>query len=401
MKNEPKQKDNAVELRSKVRAKIHGMSHGYLNYLRPYYLGDESGPQKSRYVLWLDIMGSQGKMMRNVRTASIPLMKLHVAALNAKKKTAGGIDLFPVIDGMYAVSEHFASIRFFISDVFRSMAAEFLVLKDWERSVIRGAIAYGPVILGAECKEGASILKESDYANSILLGMPLVQAYTAEKGAPPFGVHVHESVRAFGEVGTQRVTVPLWRWWSKNADSMRIAAALLPSLLSYFEWCRKNPIASGYAADRIDAHRILAEEYLGEFDKTSASGTSAIGFRESKLRKSKIKKAIETERDAMPGPDRQIAKLRKILNLSDEQVEQIKPVIEARERKLNEVRKDKALNKEVRRLKIIDLIDESKATIQSFLDEAQKNILIEREQARKANNKEELESERPDVNLAS
>jgi hypothetical protein len=87
--------------------------------------------------------------MRNVRTASIPLMKLHVAALNAKKKTVGGVDLFPVIDGIYVVSEHLASIRFFISDVFRSMAAEFLVLKDWERSVIRGAIAYGPVIFGS------------------------------------------------------------------------------------------------------------------------------------------------------------------------------------------------------------------------------------------------------------
>jgi hypothetical protein len=252
--------------------------------------------------------------------------------------------------------------------------------------------------LGAECKEGASILKESDYANSILLGMPLVQAYTAEKGAPPFGVHVHESVRAFGQIGTHRVTVPLWRWWSKNADSMRIAAALVPSLRSYFEWCRKNPVTSGYPPHRIDAHRVLAEEYFGEFDKRSASGTSAIGIKESKLRKSKIHKTIQSERDTVPGPDRQIAKLRKILNLGDEQVEQIKPVIEAREAKLNEVRKDKSLNKEVRGLKIIDLIDESKATIQSFLNEAQKNILIEREQVHKANNKEDLESRAPDAN---
>ena len=74
MKNQPKHKENAVELKSKARATIHGMSHGFLDYLRPYYLGDESGPQKSWYVVWVDIMGSQGKMMRNVRTASIPLM---------------------------------------------------------------------------------------------------------------------------------------------------------------------------------------------------------------------------------------------------------------------------------------------------------------------------------------
>jgi hypothetical protein len=77
---------------------------------------------------------------------------------------------FPVIDGIYFVSEHFNALAFFISDVFRSMAAEFLVLENWERSVIRDAVAYGPVIMGGECKEGAAILKESDYANSILLG---------------------------------------------------------------------------------------------------------------------------------------------------------------------------------------------------------------------------------------
>lgn len=143
-------------------------------------------------------MGSQGKMLRNVCTAAIPLMKFHVAAL-AGKKTPGGTELFPVIDGIYAVSEHFCSIAFFLSDDFRSTAAEFLVLKDWERSVIRGAVAHGPVILGEEFKGGSLFLQERDYANEILLGMPLVQAYNVERGAPPFGVFVHESVRAFGQ----------------------------------------------------------------------------------------------------------------------------------------------------------------------------------------------------------
>jgi hypothetical protein len=398
MKKHAQDKDNTVELKLNRGGKIHGMSQGFLNYLRPYYLGDESGPQKSRYVLWVDIMGSQGKMMRNVRTASIPLMKLHVAALNAQKKTVGGVDLFPVIDGIYVVSERLASIGFFISDVFRSMAAEFLVLKEWERSVIRGAIAYGPVIMGAECKEGASILKESDYAKSILLGMPLVQAYTAEKGAPPFGVHVHESVRAFGQIGTHRVTVSLWRWWSKNEDSMRVAEPLLPSLRSYFEWCRKNPVTSGYPPDRIEAHRVLAEEYFGEFDKRSASGASVIALKESKLPKSKTQKTTETKHDALPAPDRQLAKLRKVLSLSDVQAEQIKPIIEARELQLTEVRKDKALNPEVRRLKITDLVNESKATIQSFLSEAQRTILIEREQVHKTIHKEDAGSETADTN---
>lgn len=54
MKNQPKQEDKTEDHSSQVQAKIHGMSHGFLNYLRPYYLGDASGPQKSRYVLWVE-----------------------------------------------------------------------------------------------------------------------------------------------------------------------------------------------------------------------------------------------------------------------------------------------------------------------------------------------------------
>jgi hypothetical protein len=363
--------------------KIRGLSPGTLDYLRPFYLGTHSGPQKSRYVLWVDIMGSQGKMLRNVRTASIPLMKLHVAALNAKKKTIGDIDLFPIIDGIYVVSEHFSATIFFISDVFRSMGAEFLVLKNWERSVIRGAVAYGPVIMGGECKEGAAILKESDYANSILLGMPLVQAYSAEKGAPPFGVSVHESVRAFGRLGKDPITASLWRWWSKNPENMKIANALLPALHSYYEWCRKNPTASGYPPERIDAHQAVADEYFGEFANGFLSETAT----SAKSSKTRVQPTKQTHRDAVPHPDQQISKLRKLLNLSDEQVENIKPIIDARDAKVKEVMKDSFLAAEVRQLAINDLISASKSKMQAFLSDEQKTVLVEREQVHNAGKK--------------
>lgn len=303
-------------------------------------------------------------------------MKLHVAALNAKKKTIGKIELFPVIDGIYVVSEDFKAIAFFISDVFRSMAAEFLVLENWERSVIRGAVAYGPVIIGGECKEGAPILMESDYANSILLGMPLVQAYAAEKATPPFGVSVHESVRAFGRLGKYPISASLWRWWSKNPDNMKIASALFGSLHSYYEWCRKNPTASGYPPERIDAHRAMADEYLGEFANGFSPGESA----KSKSRKPKVQPTVETHGEAVPHPDQQIGKLRKILKLSTEQVEKIRPIVGARETKIIEVMKNRSLDAEVRRLTINDLVRESKAKMQEFLTDEQKDILVKRDE---------------------
>ena len=384
MKTREKAKDENRDHDAKGRVKIQGLSPGTLDYLRPFYLGSQSGQQKSQYVLWVDIMGSQGKMLRNVWTASIPLMKLHVAALNAKKKTIGEIELFPVIDGVYVVSEDFKPIVFFISDVFRSMAAEFLVLKNWERSVIRGAVAYGPVIMGGECKQGAAILNESNYANAILLGMPLVWAYAAEKATPPFGVSVHESVRAFGRLGKQRISVSLWRWWSKNIANMKIANALFRSLHSYYEWCRKNPTASGYPAERIDAHRAMADEYLGEFANGFSPGTTA----KSKSQRSIVERTVETKGEALAHPDRQMRKLRKILNLSVEQVEQIKKIVEAREAKVIEVAKDKSLESEVRRLRINDLVRESSVKMQAFLTEEQKSILVEREQVHNAGKKD-------------
>jgi len=53
--------------------------------------------------------------------------------------------------------------------------------------------------------------------------MPLVQAFVAEKTAPPFGVFVHESVRAFGPTNKHPVTTVLWQWWRKNEENYKIA----------------------------------------------------------------------------------------------------------------------------------------------------------------------------------
>lgn len=196
-------------------------------------------------------------------------MKLHVAALTAvKKNTKTPIELYPIIDGIYAVSEDRDPMMFFISDVFRSMAAEFLVLQNWERSIIRGAISYGPVILGRESTSGAPILQESNYCHSILLGMPLVQAYSAERLAPPFGVYIHESARAFAPSNSHPFTTMLWQWWRTDKPAQKVALALLAELDTYFEWSRNHTTAMAYSRDRIDVHQQLAREYLRDVEAT-------------------------------------------------------------------------------------------------------------------------------------
>jgi hypothetical protein len=240
-----------------------------LNYIRPFFLGDKAGPQRNRYVLWLDVMGAGPKIARNVRTASIPVMKLHVAALTAVRKNTGKtLDLFPIIDGLYVASEDLNPLMFFMSEVLRSMAAEFLMLGNWERSMVRGAVSYGPVIFGRESIEGSEIFKDTAYLGSILLGMPLAQAYTSERLAPPFGVYVHESARAFAPVDGQPMTTVFWRWWRTNKIAQQVVLALPKEIESYFEWCRNHTAQIEYPLDRINAHHRLATEYLSDLEST-------------------------------------------------------------------------------------------------------------------------------------
>ena len=259
--------------------------------------------------------------------------------------------------------------RSFLSDVFPFYGRRVSCAYDWERSVIRGAVAYGPVILGEECKSGSLFLKENDYANGILLGMPLVQAYTAERDAPPFGVFVHESVRAFGQMGQHSISTPLWRWWTKSTENSKIAAALLPCLRNYFDWSRSNPVSSGYPADRIEVHKVLAEEYLGEFKDgwkakvIAASAKTAGEHIQTKSNPSHLEK--------------QIKKLRERLNLREEQIKQIEPILSKREEDLNALEQDRSLDREARRLMILNVVAENKVRIQSLLDDTQRETLIE------------------------
>lgn len=388
---------------TRTKKKVNGMSAGQLDYLRPYFLGDNAGPQRHRYVLWVDIMGSQGKMLRSVRTASIPLMKLHVAALTAVKKNRGQlIELFPVIDGIYVVCEKLAPMEFFISDVFRSMAAEFLVVENWERSVVRGAIAYGPVILGKESKNGAAILAESNYADSILLGMPLVQAYVAERIAPPFGVFVHESVRAFGPTSRRPVTAVLWRWWERNAESRKIASALLSSLEEYYDWSQIHTVSTSYPVEKIEAHRLLAREYLSEFRsqsypepiapkslEASASSSRAAGRRQIRAnsRSTAVSTGalLETQRKQprLTDPEGQAQRLVKKLGLNEEQLAQIKPIVVERQEHFENAERDEAVIGKARTLRLRTIASEYEAKIEAILDEDQKKLFRASRRTRK------------------
>jgi len=313
-------------------------------------------------------------------------MKLHVAALEAQKKNTHEkeISLYPVIDGIYVVCEELSPLEFLISHVFRSMAAEFIVLEQWERSVIRGAIAYGPVILGGESVEGSEILKESPYAQSILLGMPLVQAFVAEKTAPPFGVFVHESVRAFGPTNGRPVTAVLWRWWRRNEETYKVARALLPSLNEYYDWCQVHPISSDYAPDRLSAHRALAHEYFSEFRAELSPEMSETGPSDEAIATIRARRRPRTTPNApvsVPKKSRaadpvgQAKRAKDKLNLDDAQYASVVPIFIERHERTLAAQGDATLSSQERGLKIKSIIGDCDRKLGTFLNEEQKSLL--------------------------
>ena len=215
----------------------------------------------SEYVAWVDVMGTQVSMSKSIKITANFIFKLHIAALRAQ---LNGVQVYPVMDGFYAASPNRNLMLAFLRGVFKSVAEEFnTTAGSHHRFVIRGGLAFGPVIHGHDVGACAEELAENQlYANSILLGMPMVQAHLVERDAPPFGIFVHESARVFAPAGTE----PLhWIWWKwKTDDSAAIWDALKVELMAHFGWCQERAQAILYSQDRIEAHKKMVEQYFVE-----------------------------------------------------------------------------------------------------------------------------------------
>jgi hypothetical protein len=215
----------------------------------------------SEYVAWVDVMGTQVSMSRSISMTANFIFKLHIAALRA---SGAGVKLYPVMDGFYAAAANRKQMLDFLLSVYKSVAEEFNApVKPHHRFMIRGGLAFGPVIHGEGVGKCAPELGNNPgYSKSILLGLPMVQAHLSEREAPPFGVFVHESARTFAPEKTE----PLhWIWWPwKNNESAATWNALREQLNAHFKWCKERAQAIGYSLDRIETHEKMVEQYFQE-----------------------------------------------------------------------------------------------------------------------------------------
>lgn len=217
-------------------------------------------PTEPEYVAWVDVMGTQASMSAALKVAANFIFKLHIAALQAPRPH---VRIYPVMDGFYASTPAKDEMVEFLRSVFSQVAATFNAETEIRfRFVIRGALSYGPVVHGSSLPPQCSdaLANHPPYRDHLLLGMPMVQSHLSEAWAPPFGVYVHESARAFAPAGA----LPLPdRWWSWDHNTTHASWTVLPQELeAYYDWCDARAGKIDYSRERIAVHRRMAKEYF-------------------------------------------------------------------------------------------------------------------------------------------
>jgi len=244
-------------------------------YQRPVFNSAKLPVSPSQYVGWIDAMGIQSAMGRSMDAAANFIFKLHITVLQSvdalPSRQRKSLDLYPVMDGVYFVTSDQQALYTFLRRVFRSLAEEFNGTTEMRhRFLVRGALACGPVVHGRELTPEASAVLQAHptYRDSILLGLPMIQAYLTERMAPPFSVYVHESARAFAPDPFEPIRATWWRWFraSHNDQWLALASKLHTELGRYFDWCKNRSSEINYEIASIEKHKQLAKEYFTDVE---------------------------------------------------------------------------------------------------------------------------------------
>ena len=211
-------------------------------------------PAENEYVLWLDIMGTKNIMSTSVLTSTIFICKLHVAILEHMKDD---MKIYPMMDGAYVTAKKPETMEKFVNEVFSDIADSFIKnTENKHRFLVKGALAYGPVVHGESIdKKSSSIFETHDtYLHSVLFGMPMIQANVGEKFAPPFGVYCDESARMANSKFSH-----VWYKCIKDEDKRN---KLLEALNAYFSYARSHSYELEYSEEKINEHNKKSEQYL-------------------------------------------------------------------------------------------------------------------------------------------
>lgn len=231
------------------------------------FVNDAAIPNaKNEYICWLDIMGTKEKMGNSVRTCAIFILKLHTAVLESVDK-GYDINVYPVMDGVYITSLVKEDMEKTLFHIFSSLGKMFYTEEDINHKfLVKASVAFGPIIHGKDINNSINdqFAGNQEYKKSLLLGLPMIQAYEGEKEAAPFGVFIHESARAFYPDGGTPFIFKWWKWFKtgKHGWNKGDTVKLKKNIKDYFTECEKKSISLNYPIERIEMHKSTAEEYF-------------------------------------------------------------------------------------------------------------------------------------------
>lgn len=220
---------------------------------------------KNSYVCWMDLMGAQNQMSTSLESSSIDMFGVHVAI--DETKSDYDVNVYPIMDGAYIVSERQQPLRDFLSDTIAKIAKDNVYTDSDVRYtyIIRAAVSFGPVIHGDEVPQRANqefFDDENPYPDSLIIGAPISQAFRGEGKAPPFGIFVDESARAFAPEDNRPMDRRWYEWFRHHTPYKNLARELEDRLQTYYNWCEENTHRINYPMSKIQEHREMAKEYL-------------------------------------------------------------------------------------------------------------------------------------------
>lgn len=130
----------------------------------------------------------------------------------------------------------------------------------------RCGLAYGEIIHGHNVPYEASKVFEFDlsYKNNILLGKAMIDAYSSEGDASPFGIYVHKSAIKSGNNRKSGVFPADWRWYNSKEIKIHegINIRLGKALEAYYATVKDENHVLHYSLDKIAEHERKTKEYF-------------------------------------------------------------------------------------------------------------------------------------------
>ena len=170
---------------------------------------------RQEYVCFLDIMGIQSKMAHSINQSSNFIFKLHAIILEKwRTSTYNHISVYPIMDGAYITSSSKAEILNLLTQIYSSLVHNLLLENDYMHWFwIRASLAYGNIIHGRNIPYDASyeFSTRVGYKEQLLIGEPMILAYTGERMAAPMGIYIDHSASSKHQGVNSN-----WRWYENT-----------------------------------------------------------------------------------------------------------------------------------------------------------------------------------------